>query len=90
VAQRFTQPLRIVEIPRWLVAATHNHPGPVAHARVARRAIHVEPLLPTGQHLHGYRKRHHVGFLAVRQSRVEVFRFVQLPARHRVLHLRPR
>src|ERR1700722_20389681 len=53
------------------------------------RAIDVEALLASRQHLHGDRERHQVSFLAVNQAGVEKAVFAQLAASHGVRNLGP-
>src|SRR5580704_15832267 len=78
-----------MKIARRLVAAIDNHAQPIAHPRVAGRAIDVEPLLPALQHLDRCRKRQGILLLAIYKAGVEVLVLVQLIAGNRVEHLRP-
>src|SRR5206468_2360536 len=52
VRQRLRYAHLVVEIGGRLVAALHNFPQAVAHPRVARRAVNVEPLLSALEHFH--------------------------------------
>ena len=79
-----------MEIAGWTIAALDDHPGTVTHARVARRAVDVEPFLAALKHFHRNREGHHVALLAVLQAGVKVLVLVELSARYGVLHLRPR
>ena len=54
--RRVAQPL-VVERRRRPEAALHDHAVALARAAVARRAEHVEPLLPARHHLGGHRHR---------------------------------
>src|SRR5271170_2766660 len=51
VSQRRALEPRRMEAPSLRVPALHNHPYPVAHTRVAWRAVNVVTLLSTLQHL---------------------------------------
>src|SRR5262249_58386289 len=76
-----------VQIARSVVAAQHNHALAIARARMARRAIDVEPLLPALQYLRCHREGKSIALLAVHQASVEVAVLMQLVACHSVRHL---
>jgi hypothetical protein len=95
VRERLRQADLIVEVSRRLEAALHNLAQAVAHARVARRAVDVEALLPALEDFHGHREGHFIQFLAVavwplHHAGIEVRVLVQLAAGHGVQHLRTR
>src|ERR1700722_5975949 len=58
------------------IPALHNHPNPIAHARVARRAVNVVTLLSTLEHLHGDGKGHSLALFTIGKPSVEVAVFV--------------
>ena len=84
-----------MKIRGWFVAALDNLAQPVAHPRVARRAINVEALLAALQHRERHRERHLVLLFAVaigalNHAGIKVAVLVQLAAGHGVGRLRPR
>ena len=75
---------------RGVIPTLDDHSLAIANAGMTRRAINIEPLLATCQHLHGHRKWHRVARLPVQHSGRHVVRILALRTRHRSLHLRPR
>src|ERR1700721_3723632 len=90
VTQRSRLKPRGMKAPGLHKSTLDNHADAVAHTRVARRAVNVVPLLPAFQHLHRHWKRKTISHFSVHQTGIEVRVFVQLVARHRVLHFRTR
>ena len=88
VAQRRRlKPCRM-EATGFGIPALHYHANAIADTRVARRAVNIESLLSTLEHLHRHRKGHPVAFFSIDQTRIEVFILMQLVPRNRVRHLR--
>src|ERR1700759_3760088 len=68
VAQRLSQPVRVVEVSRGLIATLANHAGAVANARGAGGAGGIEFLLGPLGHCQGDRKGQSIDFLSVLET----------------------